>query len=89
MSEQRIRKTEAIRSFDRLPLNALRVFEAVAIRLRFAAADALHVTPAAGHSPNVARRWEADASTRSDSEGSKLHNTSSEAFRSLHIGIRQ
>ena len=64
MSEQRTRKTEAIRSFDRLPLNALRVFEAVAIPLRFAAADALHVTPAAGHSPNVARRWGADASTR-------------------------
>jgi hypothetical protein len=56
MSEQRIRKTEAIPSFDRLPLNALRVFEAVAIRLRFAAADALHMTPAAGHSP----MWPAD-----------------------------
>jgi len=48
MSERRIRKTEATRSFDRLPLNALRVFEAVAARLSFAAAaDALHVTPAA------------------------------------------
>ena len=45
MSERRLRKTEATRSFDRLPLNALRVFEAVATRLSFAAAaDALHVT---------------------------------------------
>jgi hypothetical protein len=35
MSEQRLRKTEATRSFDRLPLNALRVFEAVAARLSF------------------------------------------------------
>ena len=35
-------------AYDRLPLNALRVFEAVATRLNFgAAADALHVTPAA------------------------------------------
>src|SRR5260370_32796509 len=48
MSERRIRKTEATRSFDRLPVNALRVVEAVAARLRFAAAaDVLHVTPAA------------------------------------------
>jgi LysR family glycine cleavage system transcriptional activator len=48
MPERRIRKTEPTRSFDRLPLNALRVFEAVATRLSFsAAADALHVTPAA------------------------------------------
>ena len=48
MSERRLRKTEPRRSFDRLPLNALRVFEAVATRLSFAtAADALHVTPAA------------------------------------------
>jgi LysR family glycine cleavage system transcriptional activator len=48
MSERRVRKTEPTRSFDRLPLNALRVFEAVATRLSFAAAaDALHVTPAA------------------------------------------
>jgi len=48
MSERRIRKTEAARSFHRLPLNALRVFEAVATRLSFAgAADALNVTPAA------------------------------------------
>jgi LysR family transcriptional regulator, glycine cleavage system transcriptional activator len=48
MSERRLRKTEPTRSFDRLPLNALRVFEAVATRLSFAAAaDALNVTPAA------------------------------------------
>src|SRR5215469_12533476 len=48
MSERRIRKTEVARSFDRLPLNALRVFEAVATHLSFAeAAEALHVTPAA------------------------------------------
>jgi LysR family glycine cleavage system transcriptional activator len=48
MPERRTRKTEVARSFDRLPLNALRVFEAVAARLSFAeAAEALHVTPAA------------------------------------------
>jgi LysR family transcriptional regulator, glycine cleavage system transcriptional activator len=48
MSERPTRKAEAARSFDRLPLNALRVFEAVAAHLSFAdAADALHVTPAA------------------------------------------
>ncbi len=48
MSERRTRKTEALCSFDRLPLNALRVFEAVATHLSFAeAAEALHVTPAA------------------------------------------
>jgi LysR family glycine cleavage system transcriptional activator len=48
MAERRTRKTEAVRSFDRLPLNALRVFEAVATHLSFAeAAEALHVTPAA------------------------------------------
>jgi LysR family glycine cleavage system transcriptional activator len=35
-------------AYDRLPLNALRVFEAVATRMNFgAAAEALHVTPAA------------------------------------------
>ena len=35
-------------AYDRLPLNALRVFEAVATRLNFGeAAEALHVTPAA------------------------------------------
>ena len=48
MSERRLRKTEVVPGFERLPLNALRVFEAVAARLSFAdAADALHVTPAA------------------------------------------
>jgi LysR family glycine cleavage system transcriptional activator len=48
MSERRPRKTEVIAGFDRLPLNALRVFEAVASHLSFAAAaHALHVTPAA------------------------------------------
>ena len=48
MPERRTRKSEAARSFDRLPLNALRVFEAVATHLSFAeAAEALHVTPAA------------------------------------------
>jgi LysR family glycine cleavage system transcriptional activator len=48
MPERRTRKAEAARSFDKLPLNALRVFEAVAAHLSFAdAADALHVTPAA------------------------------------------
>jgi LysR family transcriptional regulator, glycine cleavage system transcriptional activator len=42
-------KTAALSSaYDRLPLNALRVFEAVATRLNFSdAAEALHVTPAA------------------------------------------
>jgi LysR family transcriptional regulator, glycine cleavage system transcriptional activator len=35
-------------AYDRLPLNAMRVFEAVATRLNFSdAAEALHVTPAA------------------------------------------
>ena len=48
MSEGRTRKSKAARSFERLPLNALRVFEAVATHLSFAeAAEALHVTPAA------------------------------------------
>jgi len=48
MSERRIRKVDVPRSFDRLPLNALRVFEAVATRLSFAqAAEVLHVTPSA------------------------------------------
>jgi LysR family transcriptional regulator, glycine cleavage system transcriptional activator len=37
-----------VSAYDRLPLNALRVFEAVAARLNFGeAAEALHVTPAA------------------------------------------
>jgi LysR family glycine cleavage system transcriptional activator len=64
MSDRRLRKADAklgsgsgsgagagsaqISAFDRLPLNALRVFEAVAANLSFAdAAEALHVTPAA------------------------------------------
>src|SRR5688572_4687491 len=43
-----IRKTDVTTAYARLPLNALRVFEAVASRLSFAdAAEALHVTPAA------------------------------------------
>ena len=38
----------AASAYGRLPLNALRVFEAVATRLSFSeAADALNVTPAA------------------------------------------
>jgi LysR family glycine cleavage system transcriptional activator len=51
MSDRRLRKADvnsAISAFDRLPLNALRVFEAVASHLSFQeAAEALHVTPAA------------------------------------------
>lgn len=48
MARRRIDTTEPASAFDRLPLNALRVFEAVATRLSFAdAADTLHVTPAA------------------------------------------
>jgi len=48
MSERHLRKPEVSSTFDRLPLNALRVFEAVATHLSFGdAADALHVTPAA------------------------------------------
>jgi len=35
MSERRVRKTEATRSFDRLQLKVLRVFEAVAVHLSF------------------------------------------------------
>jgi len=47
-AEGAVSKAEASMAFDRLPLNALRVFEAVASRLSFAdAADALHVTAAA------------------------------------------
>ena len=46
--EAGLREAEVDSAYDRLPLNALRVFEAVATRLSFAdAADALHVTPAA------------------------------------------
>jgi LysR family glycine cleavage system transcriptional activator len=48
MPDRRIRKTEQSAGFERLPLNALRVFEAVATQLSFAeAAERLHVTPAA------------------------------------------
>jgi LysR family transcriptional regulator, glycine cleavage system transcriptional activator len=48
MPERHIRKTEQSPAFDRLPLNALRVFEAVATQLSFAAAaERLNVTPAA------------------------------------------
>ena len=44
-------------AYDRLPLNALRVFEAVATRLNFTdAAEALHVTPAAVSQQVKARR---------------------------------
>ena len=48
MARRRVQKTELSSAFDRLPLNALRVFEAVATRLSFAeAAESLNVTPAA------------------------------------------
>jgi LysR family glycine cleavage system transcriptional activator len=52
MADRRLRKADANdaanAAFDRLPLNALRVFESVATRLSFQdAAEALHVTPAA------------------------------------------
>ena len=48
MSDRSVRKAEATLAFDRLPLNSLRVFEAVAAKLSFAeAAEALYVTPAA------------------------------------------
>ena len=48
MPERRIKKSDLSSAFDRLPLNALRVFEAVATQLSFAeAAEQLHVTPAA------------------------------------------
>jgi LysR family transcriptional regulator, glycine cleavage system transcriptional activator len=48
MARRRVKKSELPSAFDRLPLNALRVFEAVATRLSFAeAADSLYVTPAA------------------------------------------
>ncbi len=52
MSDRHLRKADAtsgvVSAFDRLPLNALRMFEAVAANLSFAdAAEALHVTPAA------------------------------------------
>jgi hypothetical protein len=44
MSERRLRKAEATRSFDRLPLNALRVFEAVAARQPRPASSATEFT---------------------------------------------
>jgi LysR family glycine cleavage system transcriptional activator len=48
MSDRRLRKTKSTPGFERLPLNALRVFESVASHLSFTeAAEALHVTPAA------------------------------------------
>src|ERR1700751_1707520 len=48
MSERSLRKTKRSPGFERLPLNGLRVFEAVASRLSFSeAAHVLHVTPAA------------------------------------------
>jgi LysR family transcriptional regulator, glycine cleavage system transcriptional activator len=48
MARRHIPTPELSSAFDRLPLNALRVFEAVATRLSFAeAAESLHVTPAA------------------------------------------
>jgi len=48
MSKARVRKPEPSIAFDRLPLNALRVFEAVATELSFtSASETLHVTPAA------------------------------------------
>jgi LysR family transcriptional regulator, glycine cleavage system transcriptional activator len=48
MSDGRLRKTKRLPGFERLPLNALRVFESVAARLSFTeAAEALHMTPAA------------------------------------------
>ena len=48
MPKGSLRKAKRIPGFDRLPLNALRVFESVASHLSFTeAAEALHVTPAA------------------------------------------
>jgi LysR family transcriptional regulator, glycine cleavage system transcriptional activator len=48
MARRRVRENASATAFDRLPLNALRVFEAVATQMSFAdAAEALHVTPAA------------------------------------------
>jgi LysR family transcriptional regulator, glycine cleavage system transcriptional activator len=48
MARRPVPTPELASAFDRLPLNALRVFEAVATRLSFAeAAESLHVTPAA------------------------------------------
>jgi LysR family glycine cleavage system transcriptional activator len=48
MARRPIQSSDTASAFDRLPLNALRVFEAVATRMSFAeAAESLHVTPAA------------------------------------------
>src|ERR1700737_3781208 len=48
MADSPLRKSKVPTAYDRLPLGALRVFEAVATHLNFsAAADALSVTPAA------------------------------------------
>lgn len=48
MANRRLPDNNVASAFDRLPLNALRVFEAVATRMSFAeAAESLHVTPAA------------------------------------------
>ena len=48
MPDRRLRKTKRFTGFERLPLNALRVFESVASHLSFTeAAEALYVTPAA------------------------------------------
>src|ERR1700737_607396 len=48
MSDSPLRKSKVPTAYDRLPLGALRVFEAVATHLSFSsAADALSVTPAA------------------------------------------
>jgi len=48
MARRRIQDSASASAFDRLPLNALRVFEAVATQMSFTeAAETLHVTPAA------------------------------------------
>ncbi|MDE2219635.1 MAG: LysR family transcriptional regulator [Gammaproteobacteria bacterium] len=48
MARRGPKSVAGVAAFDRLPLNALRVFEAVATQLSFAeAAESLHVTPAA------------------------------------------
>jgi LysR family glycine cleavage system transcriptional activator len=48
MARRRVKNDGNAMAFDRLPLNALRVFEAVATQMSFSeAAEALHVTPAA------------------------------------------
>src|SRR6202022_4973999 len=48
MADSPLRKSKVPTAYDRLPLGALRVFEAVATHLSFSsAAEALNVTPAA------------------------------------------